>query len=203
MASRPGMASRPAITQSASRFATIRRNSPTAFQRNGNLTQRSRNFSRGTGNFSRWNGNWRRRGHRDRVIFISSFGFPWYPYYYGYGYYPYGYYPYGYYPYAYPYGGYNGDVYQGGAAYDYGDDATYSDDTASYSGRRHGRGSATNSSVVAQVQRSLAQEGYYKGAIDGDMGPRTHYAIRAYQRAHNLPVDGVINDRLLAGMGLR
>jgi len=201
------MASRAAITQSASRLATIRRNSPTAFQRNGNLTQRSRNFSRGTGNFSRWNGNWRHRGHRDRVIFISSFssfGFPWYPYYYGYGYYPYGYYPYGYYPYGDSYyGAYNRDVYQGGAAYDYGDDANYSDDTAYYGGRSYGRDSATNSSIVAQVQRSLAQEGYYKGAIDGDMGPRTHYAIRAYQRAHNLPVDGVINDRLLAGMGLR
>jgi hypothetical protein len=197
------MASRPAITQSGSRFATIRRNSPTAFQRNGNLTQRSRNFSRGSGNFSRWNGNWRHRGHRDRdrVIFISSFGFPWYPYYYGYGYYPYGSYPYGYgYPY---YGAYNGDIYQGDAAYNYGNNGTYSDDRAYYGERRDGRGSSTNSSVVAQVQRSLAQEGYYKGAIDGDMGPRTHYAIRAYQRAHNLPVDGTINDRLLAGMGLR
>jgi peptidoglycan hydrolase-like protein with peptidoglycan-binding domain len=34
------------------------------------------------------------------------------------------------------------------------------------------------------------------------MGPRTRSAIRAYERRHGLPVDGVIDSRLLATMGL-
>ncbi len=35
------------------------------------------------------------------------------------------------------------------------------------------------------------------------MGPRTHYAIRAYERDHSLRVDGVISGQLLRNMGLR
>ena len=57
--------------------------------------------------------------------------------------------------------------------------------------------------LISQVQRNLAREGYYKGAIDGEIGPRTYYAIRAYQRSHNLRVDGAINDQLRSRMGLR
>jgi hypothetical protein len=107
----------------------------------------------------------------------SSFG---YPYYYGYGYpyYSFGYYPYGYgyYPYGYNYGYY------------------------SYNGPGYGY---AGGSVVAQVQSRLARAGYYHGPIDGAMGPRTHYAIRAYERDHGLRADGVISGPLLRNMGLR
>ena len=41
------------------------------------------------------------------------------------------------------------------------------------------------------------------GPIDGAMGPRTHYAIQAYERTHGLRVDGVISGQLLRNMGLR
>jgi peptidoglycan hydrolase-like protein with peptidoglycan-binding domain len=53
------------------------------------------------------------------------------------------------------------------------------------------------------VQTRLAREGYYYGAIDGIMGRRTRAAIRAYERTHNLPVDGVITQELLGTMRLR
>lgn len=190
------------------------------FQQRPSLNRGSRSFSRGTANFRRgtanfrhWNGNWRRHRHHSRVIFISSFGFPWYYSYPFYGsYYPYGYYPYGYgydrygygydsYGYGYgPYGSYD-NGYQGGGTYD--DEPGYSDDSGYYGGPRYGRDAIQNSSTVAQVQRTLAREGYYKGDIDGIMGPRTYYAIRTYQRAHNLRVDGAINEQLLGNMGLR
>ena len=86
-------------------------------------------------------------------------------------------YPYPY-PYYYPYGyyDYNQPVY--GSAY----------------------GSA---SIVVQVQSRLARAGYYHGAIDGVIGRQTRYAIRAYERAHDMRVDGAISRQLLGTMGLR
>jgi hypothetical protein len=41
--------------------------------------------------------------------------------------------------------------------------------------------------TVVEVQRRLARAGYYRGPIDGIMGPRTRRAIRAYERDHNMP----------------
>src|SRR3989454_12529510 len=119
----------------------------------------------------------------------GSYGYGYgYPYYssgpsvsFGFGYpYSYGYYPYGYssyYPYDYTYGyyGYN----------------------------RPGYNTYANDSIVIQVQSRLARAGYYRGPIDGAMGPRTHYAIRAYERDHGLGVDGVVNGQLLRNNGLR
>ena len=52
------------------------------------------------------------------------------------------------------------------------------------------------------MQEQLARDGYYKGDIDGVAGSRTYYAIRAYQRDHNLHVDGEVSDELLQQMGL-
>ena len=116
------------------------------------------------------------------TVFVggSSFGFgyPYYSYGYGYPYYSYGYYPYDYYG-SYPYN--YGYYYYNQPGYD-----TYA-----------------NGSVVIQVQSRLARAGYYHGPIDGVMGPRTHYAIQAYERDHGLRVDGVISGQLLRTMGLR
>jgi hypothetical protein len=118
---------------------------------------------------------------------FPSFGWGWgYPYY---GYYPYGYgyYPYGYYPYGYGYSSYPS------SSYSYG----YSSYRPTYAGQ------TTNTSVVVQVQQRLARAGYYHGRADGVMGSQTRSAIRAYQHAHNMRVDGAINDQLLGTMGLR
>ena len=59
-----------------------------------------------------------------------------------------------------------------------------------------------NAYTVVEVQRRLARAGYYHGAIDGIMGPQTRRAIRAYERDHNKPTYGVIDQPLLATMGL-
>jgi hypothetical protein len=92
--------------------------------------------------------------------------------YYGYGYPYYGSYPYGYGYYARP----RAVIYAETA---YTDDAT-----------------------VAAVQRRLARGGYYRGAVDGVIGQGTRAAIRAYERNNGLRVDGQIDRRLLATMGL-
>lgn len=57
-------------------------------------------------------------------------------------------------------------------------------------------------SVVAQVQQELARAGYYRGAIDGIIGNGTRSAIRAYERANRLRVDGRIDEELLRLMGI-
>lgn len=59
-----------------------------------------------------------------------------------------------------------------------------------------------NGLIVARVQERLARAGYYAGRIDGEIGPRTRYAIRAYERRHGPPADGVIDRHLLATMGI-
>ena len=43
----------------------------------------------------------------------------------------------------------------------------------------------------ASVQKALKSAGYYNGTIDGKIGPSTRSAIRDFQSAHGLAVDGV------------
>jgi Putative peptidoglycan binding domain len=134
-------------------------------------------------------------GTRNRVVTRSSYpyrtygyrsysyGYPYYSYgypYYGYGYYPSSGFSFGYYP------------------YDYGYDSSYG-----YYYSRPAYGTYASGSVVAQVQARLARAGYYHGAIDGAMGPRTRYAIERYERDHGLRIDGAISGSLLRSMGLR
>lgn len=47
----------------------------------------------------------------------------------------------------------------------------------------------------ATCQISLARLGLYGGAIDGDVGPLTREAARAFERAWGLNVDGVLDQR--------
>lgn len=71
-----------------------------------------------------------------------------------------------------------------------------------YAGPREVVYANTDGSTVAAVQRRLARAGYYRGMIDGVIGHGTRSAIRSYERAHGLRVDGQIDRRLLATMGL-
>lgn len=149
---------------------------------------------------------------RNRVnVFVGGFGYPYYGYGFGYPYYGYGYgfgYPYYGYGYGYPYGygyGYSGGGYgYSGGGYGY-------ESQGVYNGRVVGQGDGRNRyqsegkdrvSVAAQVQRHLARAGYYHGSIDGVVGEGTRRAIRSYERANGLRVDGQIDDQLLSTMGL-
>src|SRR6266513_687859 len=58
--------------------------------------------------------------------------------------------------------------------------------TERYYGSSYYRGYGYNSrrSSVGRLQQQLARAGYYRGPIDGIMGRRTRYALRAYQHDH-------------------
>ena len=46
-----------------------------------------------------------------------------------------------------------------------------------------------------QIQIALSNAGYNPGSIDGKMGRQTRDAVRAFQRANNLAVDGKVGKR--------
>jgi len=48
---------------------------------------------------------------------------------------------------------------------------------------------------IKQIQIALKNAGYAPGTIDGKMGNQTKDAIRAFQRANNLPVDGKVGKK--------
>ena len=60
-----------------------------------------------------------------------------------------------------------------------------------------------NRPIEFDVQIALRSEGYYRGPIDGDIGPGTRCAIRGYQYDFGLPVSGRIDRYLLESLGLR
>jgi peptidoglycan hydrolase-like protein with peptidoglycan-binding domain len=52
--------------------------------------------------------------------------------------------------------------------------------------------------IIAEIQRALAQRGFYDGAMDGVYGPRTDSAIRDFEEAAKLTPSAEPNDVLLA-----
>lgn len=56
---------------------------------------------------------------------------------------------------------------------------------------------AQNSKVVKQAQEKLCTLGYYKGDIDGEIGPQTKEAIGKFQRAKKLPVTHMLDSKTL------
>ena len=71
-----------------------------------------------------------------------------------------------------------------------------------YDGPIFGYGYAAPGDVTAQVQRSLAQQGYYYGPIDGILGPGTRSAIQRYQIDRGLAVTAAIDEQTLYTLGL-
>ena len=56
-------------------------------------------------------------------------------------------------------------------------------------------GSVSSSSkklTVRQTQRALTAAGFYKGPVDGKEGPKTKQAVKEFQQANGLKVDGVV-----------
>jgi peptidoglycan hydrolase-like protein with peptidoglycan-binding domain len=51
---------------------------------------------------------------------------------------------------------------------------------------------------VKEAQAGLAKAGYFKGEPNGVYSKQTRKAIRAYQKANNLPVTGHLDNELLA-----
>ena len=127
---------------------------------------------------------------------------------YGYGYrsYDYGYRPYSYSRPSVSLGFYSAPSYY--SSRDYDDD--YYPTRSYYRGiprtsYSYSYGSSNRSSsdaLAVDVQRALARRGFYRGGIDGDIGPGTRAAIRAYQYNHGLEVTGRIDGTLLRSLGI-
>jgi Putative peptidoglycan binding domain len=150
-----------------------------------------------------WQRSWDRRrdhwwnGHRCHfvngswVIFDLGF-YPWDTFWYPYGGYGYGYYPYMYNSYLYN-PGYDPGYYD---SYGYQDEGYYganSDDVTVESA----------DSIVASTQEKLAQQGYYRGRIDGVLGPETSRAIARFQSNQGLRVTGVLGRDTIEALGSR
>jgi hypothetical protein len=56
--------------------------------------------------------------------------------------------------------------------------------------------------VIANVQSALQQQGYYRGDVDGLVGPLTRGAIADYQRDHGLYVTSAIDQPTLRSLGM-
>ena len=56
--------------------------------------------------------------------------------------------------------------------------------------------------MIRSVQQTLAQDGSYRGRIDGVWGPQTEAAVRDYQQQHNLNPSGRLDRDTLAAMNL-
>jgi hypothetical protein len=56
--------------------------------------------------------------------------------------------------------------------------------------------------VIANVQASLQQQGYYHGEVDGLLGPLTRAALADYQRDHGLYTTSTIDQPTLQSLGL-
>ena len=59
---------------------------------------------------------------------------------------------------------------------------------------------ASPSSTVMNLQKLLADRGFYNGAVDGLMGSQTRTAILAAQKTYNLTPDGVAGPQTLAAL---
>lgn len=63
-----------------------------------------------------------------------------------------------------------------------------------------GETTMTVSSTVMNLQKLLADRGFYNGAVDGMMGNQTRTAIVAAQKAYNLIPDGIAGSQTMAAL---
>lgn len=140
------------------------------------LAQHTRNWDRGRDHF--WRGH-RCRWYHNAWVIIDPWFYPWG---FGYGYYPYG---------AYSY--YDGGYYDDG----------YAPSEYSQVPPQSQYDSGDGDSSVSEVQSALARAGYYRGAIDGSLGPATRNALKRYQRDQGLAITGRIDRPVIETLGLR
>ncbi len=55
--------------------------------------------------------------------------------------------------------------------------------------------------ATKEIQAALKNAGYYSGAIDGKLGPKTKKAIEDFQKANGLKVDGKVGPKTWAVLG--
>ena len=66
-----------------------------------------------------------------------------------------------------------------------------------------GNASAQSADEVKQAQQSLKDKGLDPGPVDGVDGPKTHEAVRQYQKQQNLLADGQLGPQTLDSLGVK
>jgi len=56
--------------------------------------------------------------------------------------------------------------------------------------------------IVASVQSTLQEQGYYQGDVDGLLGPLTRAALADYQRDHGLEITSAIDEPTVSSLGI-
>jgi putative peptidoglycan binding protein len=82
----------------------------------------------------------------------------------------------------------------------YGYDPGYN--TYDYNEPIYGYNDLDPAQVIANVQTELQRLGYYRYAVDGQMGPATRAAIANYQRDNGLSMTSAIDEPTLQSLGL-
>jgi hypothetical protein len=71
-----------------------------------------------------------------------------------------------------------------------------------YDGPIYGYNNLTPDRIMVNVQVALQRDGYYTGAIDGDIGPQTREALAAFQADNGLAVTSAVDAPTLQTLGL-
>jgi len=71
-----------------------------------------------------------------------------------------------------------------------------------YNGPIYGYNGLQPDQVTANVQGALQQQGYYRGEMDGQLGPLTRAALANYQRDHGLYMTSAIDRPTLESLGI-
>jgi hypothetical protein len=71
-----------------------------------------------------------------------------------------------------------------------------------YDGPNYAYNGLTPDQVIANVQATLQQQGYYRGEVDGLLGPNTRSALGNYQRDHGLYMTSAIDRPTLESLGI-
>jgi hypothetical protein len=65
-----------------------------------------------------------------------------------------------------------------------------------------GQNPAPPDQIIADVQSSLQEQGYYKGEVDGLLGPLTRAALADYQQAQGLETTAAMDEPTLESLGM-
>jgi Putative peptidoglycan binding domain len=72
-----------------------------------------------------------------------------------------------------------------------------------YDGPIYAHKSLPPDQVIADVQETLQKQAYYRGQVDGLLGPPTRAALGDYQRDHNLYITSAIDSPTLQSLGMK
>ena len=54
-----------------------------------------------------------------------------------------------------------------------------------------------------ELQQALKDKGFYNGAVDGDLGPKTQEAVKAFKVANKLNADSIVGPKVKELLGLK